>query len=78
MVELEAALPPLARDVGGDVDEQALLLVLAEEQPDLPGSAPRASQLDVSHVLPRPWRKLTERSNQLARTEAGKLAQAPV
>jgi hypothetical protein len=36
MVQAQAALAPAPGDVRRDVDEQAFLLVLAEEQPNLP------------------------------------------
>src|SRR5690242_8531721 len=51
MVELQSPLPPALGHLRRDVDEQAFLFVLAEEQPNLPGS-PRCSQPDVSPVLP--------------------------
>jgi hypothetical protein len=39
VIELQAALAPPPGDVGRDVNEQAFLFVLAEEQPNLPGSS---------------------------------------
>ena len=51
VVELQSPLTPLPGHIRRDVDEQAFLLVLAEEQTDLL-DRPRCSQPHVSHVLP--------------------------
>jgi hypothetical protein len=70
VVQLEAPLLPAPRDVRRDVDEQALLLVLAEEQRTLLDRARRCSQLDVSDVLPaRDATPLVDQSRR--RTPAG-------